>query len=742
MAGYGAIEQMGSEAAPQRPARSAGRAKRAKSSTGPGEGSFLYEAGLGFDKENRCRTISLLSCLVFVTIGVTAWMQTCVPFCGAKTFKTGLWKDAWNNVTIPSDMLGSMDTTVDPCQDFYQFACGGFVESTGIKGDQVEWAKAWDGVETRISKELRDAVANDKGKAGIFYRSCMDTRSINKLGATPLEPYLSAIDEIKTHADLINVIGMLQQISIAVYFDWQVMADPTEPTRYVFALLDAGLTLPEPRMYTDDSPEFSHIRHEYKKVVEQVLMLTGLTATQAKAAAADAISVETAIAKHTLPAHQLRTAKAKHYTMAELDKLAPGLSFPQILADLGGAAPQIGAHTNNILIKDPGFLSGVSEMMNVPTYWAHKAYLRFMVAYGLGSDLSDKFLEQGLQVGHILTGVRHNTPRWRKCYDSVKSNLPDEVAKLFVRRHLGAATTDHAEELMQTLRTSFREILGEETWMAPATKRLAQQKLDNMFIQVGHGKWQDYDFVVSADSYLNNTNNAKRWIIGRALERVSKPVDRERWGSMDPTQVDGSYSRQVNGVFLPAGLLQRPFFSAAYPPARNYGSVGAVMGHELTHGFDNVGRRYDEHGRLHNWWTPTDVVHFKQRADCLKIFYSDYTVDGKNVDGDLTLAENIADNGGVKIAFEAFQQMMEGKGTPASDADRQLFFLSWGQTWCSVQRKKTARLALEDDVHAPDRFRVMGPLTQYKEFADAWKCSSKAIMNPPNRCGQGFGPVW
>jgi putative endopeptidase len=264
---------------------------------------------------------------------------------------------------------------------------------------------------------------------------------------------------------------MLQKINVAVYFDWQVMADPTEPTRYVFAVLDAGLTLPEPKMYTDDSPEFSHIRQQYTKVVENVLMLTGLTATQAKAAAADAISVETAIAKHTLPSHILRTAKAKHYTMAELDKIAPGLSFPTIMKEFGGAGV-VGAHTNNILMKDADFMRGLSDLMTVPTYWAHKAYLRFMVAYGLGSDLSDKFLEQGLQVGHILTGVKHNTPRWRKCYDSVKSNLPDELAKIFVRSHLDKKNIDSAEEMMQNLRNTFKSLIAEEKWMSQATQQV------------------------------------------------------------------------------------------------------------------------------------------------------------------------------------------------------------------------------------------------------------------------------
>ncbi|KAJ1492675.1 hypothetical protein T484DRAFT_1930886 [Baffinella frigidus] len=710
------------------------------------EDPMLGEFGMG--RQHPKQTCCFVSTVIIMSITVTAWMQTCVPFCGAKKMETGQWKAAWANTTIPLDMQGSMDTTIDPCDDFYKFACGGFTEHTGIKKDQVEWAKAWDGVESRISKELKKEVEADKGKVGEFYRACMDTATIDKLGAKPLKPYLDAIDAIKTQDDLVGVIGMFQEVNVPVYFDWQVMADPKDPTRYVVALLDAGLTLPEAKMYTATSNEFSKMRSQYQKVVENVLVLTGLTPSQAKHAAADAISVEMAIAKHTLPNDKLRSAKAKHYSMAELNKLAPGIKFPEIFRRLG--APNVGVQSDNILCKDPAFLTGISGLMTSPTFWAHKAYLRFKIAYGLGSDLSGPFLQQGLQVGHILTGVEHQTPRWRKCYDSTKNNLPDEVAKLFVAKHLPKANVDAAEKMLQNIRTAFRGVIQAEDWMQPETKDEAVDKLNNMFIQVGHGKWQEYDFPVRPNSFLNNTNNAKRWVISRALKRLDQPVDRERWGSMDPTQVDGSYARQVNGVFVPGGLLQEPFFSSKYPDARNYGSVGCVLGHEFTHGFDNVGRRYDATGRMKDWWTPQDVLAFKKRAKCIVDYYSTFTVHGKSVDGEMTLAENIADSGGVKVSYEALLKLHP----KSSEADKQLFFLSWGQTWCSVQRKKTALLALEDDEHAPDSARVNGPLAQYKPFAKAYQCADRAIMNPRARCGDqqllgsnviAFahqGPVW
>jgi len=736
---YGAIEQMeGQRSAGQRSAGSS--KKRGGGRASSTENGFLAEMGLGCGPNTWKTTTACVCVFVVLTVMVTAWMDTCVPFCGAKVKKSGLWKEAWKNQTIPSDMQSSMDTSVDPCDDFYKFACGGFMDNTGIKPDQVEWAKAWDGVESRISKELRSAVEKDTGKAGTFYRACMDTKTIESLGARPLKPYLDVIDGINTHDDLIATIAMLQKISVAVYFDWQVMADPTDPTRYVFAILDSGLTLPDAKMYTDPSPEYEKIRSQYKKVVERVLQLTGLNPVQAKAAAADALSVETAIAKHTLPDELLRTAKAKHYNMADLNKLAPNLGFPVIMKLMGG--PHIGKTTDNILCKDSQFLEGLSSIMSSPTFWAHKAYLRFKVAYGLGSDLSSEFLKQGLEVGHILTGVRHETPRWRKCYDSTKSNLPDEVAKIFVKNYLPKQNIDAAEEMLQSIRLQFKKVMADEDWMEPATRKLAVQKLDNMFIQVGHGKWQDYDFKIAEHSFLNNTNNAKRWIIKRAIERLAKPVDRERWGSMDPTQVDGSYARQVNGVFVPGGLLQEPFFSSSYPDARNYGSVGCVLAHEFTHGFDDVGRRYDMNGRMHNWWSSKDVVAFKYRAKCLSDLYSQYEVDGKHVDGKLTLAENIADNGGVKLSYMSFLEQAKDKEEAITDSDKQLFFLSWGQTWCSVQRKRTARLALENDPHSPDKWRVNGPLSQYQEFADAFQCPDRTRMNPSVRCGSGDGPVW
>mmetsp|Transcript_38149 Transcript_38149/g.90131 ORF Transcript_38149/g.90131 Transcript_38149/m.90131 type:complete len:744 (+) Transcript_38149:96-2327(+) len=725
---YGAIEQM-----ERRAGGGGGKSRRAKA--GGDEEGILSMMGLG--KGNMKTTMCCVTFFVVLTGMVTAWMQTCVPFCGAKIEKSGLWKKAWANRTIPHDMQKNMDTTVDPCDDFYKFACGGFQERTGIKADQVEWAMAWDGVESRISAELRKAVENDDGKAGTFYRACMDTATIERLGAQPLKVWLDKIDRIKDHAGLIQVVAELQLISIAAYFDWQVMADPTDPSRYVFALLDAGLTLPEAKMYTDDSPDMTRILSSYSKVVEDVLRLTGLTASQAQAAAKDALSVEMAIAKHTLPNEQLREAKPKHYTMAELDKLAPGVAFPRLLELMGGA--DVGKNSNNILAKDEGFLRGLSGLLSVTTFWAHKAYLRFRVAYGLGADLSDPFLKQGLQVGHILTGVKHQEPRWRKCYESTKSNLPDEVAKLFVSGHLPKKTVDDAEAMLQNIRTEFKHTIRHEDWMQPKTRKLAEEKLDNMFIQVGHGRWQAYDFDVQPHAFLNNTNNAKKWIISRALARLSKPVDRERWGSMDPTQVDGSYARQVNGVFVPGGLLQEPFFSASYPAARNYGSVGSVLGHEMTHGFDDVGRKYDMNGRRRNWWTPDDVVAFKKRAECLVTEFDNLKVNGRR-----TLAENIADAGGVKLSYEAFLALPPppAPAVPIDDADKQLFFLSWGQTWCSVQRARSAKLALQTDEHAPDKDRVNAPLTQYAPFSDAYQCPTRSNMNPRQRCGGGTGPVW
>jgi len=683
-------------------------------------------------------TSCCLCFLIVITVSVTAWMQTCVPFCGAKKEETsGQWKHAWENTTIPKDMLTAMDTSKDPCQDFYEFACGGFIQDTGIKPDQVEWARTWDGIEARISRELKSEVEKDSGKAGVFYRACMDTGTVESLGMEPLQPYLQAIDAIHDHDSLIEVIAMLQKINIPVYFDWQVMADPKNPNRYVLGLLDGGLTLPNPSMYSSLTHRNAMIRNGFHLVIEKVMELTGLPSAHAKPAAADAWSVERALAKSTLPDEELREASMSHLTMDELTKIAPNVGFKRIFELLG--VKGLGEGTDNILCKDRGFVEGLSKLLGAPDLWAHKAYLRFQLAYGLGSDLSTPFLQQGLQVGHLLTGVEHQEPRWRKCYQSTKSNLPDEVAKLFINKNVPKGALSGAKDLLQNIRAVLRNELEGEAWMEPATRKLAVEKLDAMFIQVGHGAWQDYDFELHPKQFLNNTNKAKEWIITRALERLSKPVDRERWGSMDPTQVDGSYARQVNGVFVPAGLLQKPLYDVDYPSARNYGAVGAVLGHEFTHGFDDVGRRYDMDGKLHDWWSKKDVAAFEERAECLVSQYDLYIVDGKHVHGKQTLAENIADNGGVKLAHTAWRNTLSG---PPLESDDQLFFLSWAQTWCSVQRKKATLLSLDQDPHAPDRFRVNGPLSQLDTFSSAFKCTNRALMNPQAKCGNGKGAIW
>jgi len=734
---YGAVEEMTAQYSSY---HVAGTEKKSKPRRNRGQSdafhNMLSEAGLGRDHPKT--SLCCGSFFVIVVILVTAWMQTCVPFCGAKTEqRSGLWKRAWTNSSIPHDMIHAMDTSIDPCDDFYQFACGGFESKTGIKADQVEWARAWDGIEARISRELRAEVEKDAGMAGTFYRACMDTATVESLGGKPLKPYLDAIDAITDHKSLVGVIAMLQAINVPVYFDWQIMADPKQPSRYVLGLLDGGLTLPDAKMYTATTHRDATIRRKFQSVLQKVLELTGLPPAHAKAAAADAWSVERALSDVTLPDSRLREARMSHLTMAELEELAPGVGFQEIFAQMG--APTVGAKTDNILCKDKGFVEGLSRLLASNNLWAHKAYLRFQLAYGLGSDLSTPYLKQGLEVGHILTGVEHQEPRWRKCYQSTKNNLPDEVAKLFVSKNLAPNAVDDAKELLQNIRGAFRKELLLEQWMIPSTRKLAVEKLDDMFIEVGHGAWQDYSFTLEPHSLLNNTNKAKKWIIERAFRRLSEPVNRQRWGSMDPTQVDGSYARQVNGVFVPAGLLQKPLFDSSFPSARNYGSVGAVLGHEFTHGFDDVGRRYDMKGKLQDWWTHDDVVAFNQRAQCVVDLYDQYTVDGKHVNGKQTLAENIADAGGVKLAHSAWRDTLS---SAPSEAEDQLFFLSWGQTWCSVQRKKAKLLSLEQDPHAPDKYRVNGPLSQLDVFTKAFQCTNRAKMNPPNKCGGGKGAVW
>jgi len=655
---------------------------------------------------------------------------------------------------FPHEVLKAMDLSADPCGDFYTYACGTFQEITQIEGDQNEWARAWSGVSARNNELLREVVETDKGLAGDFYHSCMNMSAINAMGNRPIEPFRNALETLKScearkdlpfakfhhpkcGADTLQpLIVKWQMIDIKVFFDWSVEVNPHKPTEYALNLMQDGITLPDPKWYYSGTKDALVKLAGLQKVAEKVFVLAGESVANAKIEATNLINFERELAQLFKDAQHERTATQGVFKLKDLDDMAPALGLPATLKALAGPFRE-NVERVDILIRNPDYFRGVNKLLHKTPASHIRAYMLFRVAFILGADLGEPFLDVGQELQKIVVGQLERVPRWYKCFNSVNHALPDYVGKVFVQRYFSIDILEQANKMMGHLRDVFKEDLMNVPWMDEQTKDEATFKLGAMFFSIGFPpEWADYKGLTLSGDFIQDGDHLYKWYIHHAFQRLARPVQRNRWGTTSPAMVDAFYSYDKNGIFVPAGILQKPFFSTTYRSARNYGAIGTILGHEMTHGFDDQGRKFNPEGRLKQWWTDGDIQNFNSRTQCVADLYSSMKLDGKNVNGQLTLGENIADIGGVKLAFKAFvreAQQREGSSAP-SRTDKQLFFVAQAQNWCTKARTQAEDLQLLTDPHAPDRWRVNGPLSQTPEFADAFTCPSGSAMNPTSRC--------
>lgn len=712
--------------------------------------------------------------------------------------------DPWTPAerVIPNSMTRDMDFDQDPCNHFNSFTCEGWLSRARIPPSELQFSRAWDTTDNRNKQRLKTLVSEDKGKVGMYYRSCMDLETINKRGVAPLRPYLLEIDTIHTRQELLDVVALLHQRNIAAFFDWDVIADPYRPGKNGFNLVQGGLSLPDATYYT--APEHADVRETYLSVMAKMFEITGLDAERAREEASAAFEVEEAISLHLTPRDVSRSDIPKAHTLEQLEAVAPDLNFANFFKMLTSTTSnpeallsQLGQNgLANLIYDDDGYLPAINALITSRPVSYFKPYLRWRTAYILGSDLAEEFQLNDLALNKKLDGVTKRVPRWKKCLSSVTTALNDLVGEAYIKEYFDDENRDTALAMLTQIRAVLREKLSTLPWLEEKTRRAAVNKLDHMIFEVAYPeRWQTYSFSIRPDTFFENTMHARVFDINSALERLTASVDRQRWGSTSVTEVDAFYSREVNALFVPAGILQGPFFDRGYASARNWGSIGVVLGHEMTHGFDDVGRKFDQFGHLRNWWSASDTEHYDSHAKCIAKQYSGYTIDGVHLNGNLTLAEAIADMGGVKLAYEAFvrgpdvvskngqvsdtvrraveaavvaefadtlivskasqsgdvmaavEKVMENLAKQASVVveknnggfgvtlgEKQLFFMSWGQTWCSVTRPQARVLKLATDEHAPDKYRVIGPLSQTPEFATAFSCPVGSTMHPAHPC--------
>jgi putative endopeptidase len=631
--------------------------------------------------------------------------------------------------------LGALDRTADPCTDFYQFACGSWVAHNPIPGDRSSWG-SFDVLQDRNNEVLHlilDAAAPGRDpetkQIGDYYAACMDVPAIDRRGAAPLEPDLKRIAAYGGPGDLPALVARLHTIGVNAFFGFGSEADFKEANMVRAIAGQGGMGLPDRDYYFRDDAKSVELRKQYVEHVTKMLGLLGDAPGAATAGASAVMRVETALAKAALTVVQRRNPEAIYHRMtpAELQALTPGFDWSRYFSGVG--APPIDA----INVTEPEFMKAFAQIVGSTPADDLRTYLRWQLVHANARMLSTPFVDENFRFyGTALTGVKEQRPRWKRCVQYTDSDLGEALGKAFVARTFGPQAKADTLKMVHELETALGKDIANLDWMTEATKQQALVKLHAIANKIGYpDRWRDYSAlsIVRGDA-LGNTARAHAFEFRREIDKIGKPLDKSEW-EMTPPTVNAYYNPLQNNVNFPAGILQPPFYRADRDAAVNFGGSGAVIGHELTHGFDDMGRQFDAQGNLKDWWTPEDAKAFQDRAACLVDEYSKFTaVDDVKVNGKLTLGENTADNGGLRIALMAYLASVAGQDPKTLDGftPEQRTFLGWGQIWCENVRPETERLLAQTNPHAPGRYRVNGVVSNMPEFQKAFSCKGDAPM--------------
>jgi putative endopeptidase len=636
----------------------------------------------------------------------------------------------------------AMDTRADPCQDFYQFACGTLVDKGEIPADRTSWGPVAQ-LQVRNEEFLRATLdrARDKPgddpaakKIGAWYGACMNEDALEKSGAKPLQPLLDGIDKIKDVKGLYAEVAALHKHAIFPFFEVTSQQDFKDATLVIAALDQSGLGLPNRDYYLDDDAHTKEIRAFYQGYVERLFGLLGAKPDYAKKAAEDVLRIETALAKIA----QDKVARRDPYKIYNkidrkgLAAASKGFPWDDYWKTLG--FPEV----KDISVNSVPYFTALDALLKAEKPEAFRHYLTSVTVRSQASRLSSAFVKERFAMKQKLTGQKELEPRWRRCVSSTDDALGELLGQQYVKEKFDADSKREAKALIQGIRGAMKTELGGLPWMDAPTRTAAVDKLTRMNDKVGYpDRWRSYDFEVGAD-YAANALTADAFDLARTLKKVGKPVDRGEW-QMSPPTVNAYYDPSLNEMVFPAGILQAPFFDKHFIPAVNYGSTGAVMGHELTHGFDDEGSQFDGSGNLRNWWSDATGKLFKEQTKCVINQYSSYeAVPGVHVNGELTAGENIADIGGLALAYSAYRSVRKDARDPVTSGgytEDQLFFLAYGQSWCSKIRPEVLELMAKTNPHSPPRFRVDGVVADVPAFAQAFSCKASTPMRPAKACG-------
>ncbi|MGA3011843.1 MAG: M13 family metallopeptidase [Terracidiphilus sp.] len=689
-----------------------------------------------------------MKCLCFAPILILA-----VGTALAQTSPTADAQKPTAPTAIKSFDVTAIDKTADPCADFYQYACGNWVKNNPIPGDQVRWARSFSVLAERnrylLWQELDSAASNPKStlekQYGNYFAACMNTGLIETEGLKPLEPAFKRIDGLKDGRKLAVLMGELEaEGSAAPLFNFGVEQDDKDSSKQIAAIGQSGLSLPDRDYYLVDNAHFKEIRQQYVAHVTKMFTLAGDSAEKAASEAAAVMEIETALAKSSTSRTDLRDPANRYhiYTVADFQKLTPEFDYSVYFKDVK-VRP-----FDTLNVATPDFFKELNELVQKEPVDAWKAYFRWHTIHDAATNLPKAFFDENFAFfGKTLAGQKEPTPRWRQCTIMTDRALGEAVGQDWVKKNFPPAAKASMDQLVAALEKSLGDDIKTLPWMSDDTKKAAEEKLAMIRNKIGYPeKWRDYrGLKVNRDDLIGNLERSAVFERNWNLDHLGKPVDEKEWGMTPPT-VNAYYDPSFNDINFPAGILQPPFFDFTIDPAVNFGGIGVVIGHEMTHGFDDEGSKYDGKGNLREWQTPADRQAFTERTDCEVEEYGGFeaapahdNLAVQKLNGKLTLGENTADNGGLRIAYMALLDTLAAQGKSIDlkidgYTEAQRYFLGFAQVWCQNQTEQSARQAALVDPHSPGRWRVNGTVQNFDQFGKAFGCTKGQPMYPVDSC--------
>ncbi|XP_025083321.1 endothelin-converting enzyme homolog isoform X1 [Pomacea canaliculata] len=673
-------------------------------------------------------------------------------------------------VTIASSLLTTMDRSINPCDDFYEYACGGWIKTHPIPSGHARWGTfgtMWQENQLIMKNAIEEPVSSfaseAEQKAKLYYTSCMDpNKTVEKLGAQPLLDLMTQFKVNLSHFDspddgwiFQDMLEKVQLYDISAFFSLWIGEDDKNSSRNIIQIDQDGLGLPERDYYINKTIEEDKVLSAYLNYMVTInnLLAPGRHPNLTEHLT-EVIKFESKLAEITTSAEDRRDEEKIYHnmTVADLNQLYPMIDWLHFINRLLATANITIDSSEEVVIYAPEYLEKLSQILNstLSTLEGRRAvnlYLEWHVVKSMVSYLSKPFRNAKKEFSEVLSGASGKEDEWRYCISDTDSVLGFALGALFVKNAFHGDSKEKAEEMIEEIKDAFKNNLPHLEWMDSSTRQAAIDKANAVVDMIGFPKYilnasrldEEYSELLINESeyFLNNVRNL-HFVLKKNMEKLNQAPKQNVWGMTPPT-VNAYYTPAKNEIVFPAGILQAPFYDKNFPKSLNFGAMGVVMGHELTHGFDDQGREFDKNGNLRPWWNDASVKRFQERTQCMADQYSQYTLGGENIRGKQTLGENIADNGGLKCAFHAYEDWLSKNGEeqmlPAVNlTHRQIFFLGFAQVWCSSSTKEANHLQIVKDPHSPAKFRVIGTLSNSKDFAEHWNCAAGSSMNPVKKC--------